>query len=474
MTGPTSVAERRYVLPADVELLAPTEKDAEAFADIGLRAGEVAVLRPGSRERPRVVPAEAAALLECFRRPCTVTDAVLAHCAQWGGDPVSTLEEAFPVLVALSRAELLALDGTGAAQALAPRLQPGDRVGSVTIGEPLRVVRDGEVWRGRTGLGERAAVKVVVAGATGRGLLAREAAALGRLAERAAGLAPALLGFEPDTTAGDDRYDVSGTLALSWVDGRPVDSAAHRMAATKALPLAHEDEARDLAVGVADAYSRLHESGVVHGDVHPGNVLVDACGTVTLIDFGLARVDDTEFADAPRTAGGEYVDPRTAAAALSGGPLPQVTPVDEQYSVAALIWRVLTCGPLLELDPDRATAMRQVCEEQPLSLLECGATTWPEGERVLRRALAKDPTDRYPSMRAMADALRSAVAEARPRRTGTRETPTCDLSRFEVGGPMWQRATPALSADLADALFDLATRTGDTDAADLARIWSLH
>jgi len=485
---PATVGERCYVLPADVELLVVTESDADAYAGVGLTLGEVAVLRPGSRERPRVVPAEAAALLECFRRPSTVSDAVLAHCAQWGGDPISTLEAAFPVLVALSQAELLAVDGTAAAAALAPRLQPGDRVGGVTVEQPLRLVRDGEVWRARTEDGLPAAVKVVVSGALGLDLLGREAAALTRLGELAPGLAPVLLAHEPSNSTAGDRSELSGALALSWVDGIPVDGAAHRIAAALPIPLGRQADGavRLLLVAVAEAYARLHESGVVHGDVHPGNVLVDADGTVTLLDFGLARVHDSAFSDAPRTAGGEYVDPQTAAAVLAGEPLPQVTCAAEQYSVAALLWRLLTCGPAVDLDHDRAVAMRQVCHERPPSLLDCGAAPWPDGERVLRRALAKDPAERYPTMRAVAQALAAALAADRavptdhaactagagchPAGTG----PTYDLSRFEVGGVLWQRSTPALSCDLASDLTELAARTGGTDAADLARLWSLR
>ena len=484
----TAVADRRYVLPADVELLAVTESDADSFAEVGLRLGEVAVLRPGSRERPRVVPAEAAALLECFRRPSTVSDAVLALCAHWGGDPMSTLEAAFPVLVALSQAELLAVDGTASAAALAPRLQPGDRVGGVTVQEPLRLVRDGEVWRACAGDGARAAVKVVVAGALGLDLLAREAAALPRLGELAPGLAPVLLAHEPSNGTAGDRSELSGALALSWVDGIPVDAAAHRIAAALPMPLGRrsDDAVRLLLVAVAEAYARLHESGVVHGDVHPGNVLVATDGTVTLLDFGLARVDDSPFTDAPRTAGGEYVDPQTAAAVLAGEPLPQVTCAAEQYSVAALLWRLLTCGPAVDLDHDRAVAMRQVCHERPPSLMDCGAPAWPDGERVLRRALAKNPAQRYPTMRALARALSAAVSAAGSEDECTAEcadrvghsrsanSPMYDLAQFEVGGVLWQRTTPALSCDVASALAELATRSGDTDAADLARMWSLR
>ena len=49
---------------------------------------------------------------------------------------------------------------------------------------------------------------------------------------------------------------------------------------------AHREDLLALAAAVARAYARLHERGVVHGDVHPRNVLVTAAGEAVLLDFG--------------------------------------------------------------------------------------------------------------------------------------------------------------------------------------------
>ena len=68
---------------------------------------------------------------------------------------------------------------------------------------------------------------------------------------------------------------------LTEVAGDPID-----------LAVADRDDAarRAVALAVLDAYAAVHERGVLHGDVHAGNVLLRPDGTVTLIDFGLAQV----------------------------------------------------------------------------------------------------------------------------------------------------------------------------------------
>jgi serine/threonine-protein kinase len=448
----TLVDERRYVLPEDLELIAAAD------GTTGMQLGEVALLRPGSRERPRVVPAEAAALLEQFRSPATVSEAVLRHCAAWGGDPVATLDAAFPVLVALSEADLLAREGTPSVEALRPRLSAGDRHGPAVLEAPMRVLRDSEVWRARSEDGAPVVVKVVADGSLGHDCVAREAAALRRLAWASPGLAPQVL-FEQTGLARDPS--APGLLVLSRVAGTHVDVAAHRLAVERPHAL------RALVVAVARAYADLHAAGVLQGDVQVGNVLV-CDGKVSLLDFGVARVRGGVFDVAPRVVGGEYVDPETAAL-VGGGVPPAVTEAGEQYSVAALLWRLLTCAAYLDLDPGRERALEQICTQFPVGLEHGGGRRWAAGEAVLRRALSKDPQDRYPSTGAFAEAL-AAAAQSAPDPQG----PAVELERFEPGGRLWSLSTPAVARQLTGALASFAEQTGSVDAADLARVWAVR
>jgi len=75
-------------------------------------------------------------------------------------------------------------------------------------------------------------------------------------------------------------------LILEFIEGVTLDERISR----GPLPL---DDAREIAVQVADALESAHEKGVIHRDLKPGNIMVTADGTVKVLDFGLARTTET-------------------------------------------------------------------------------------------------------------------------------------------------------------------------------------
>ena len=444
---------RVFVLPPDVQLLPGGAS--------GVAADEVVVVRPGSRERPRVLPTEAAALLERFRTPTTLAGAVLAHCRDRGSDPQDVLESAYPVLAALCRAELLAVEGSAGAVPAGLRGGVGDRVGPAVLVRLVRALRDSEVWQGELADGAPCAVKVLAPGPWAGDALARELAALTRL--RGDG-APAVL-----AVSGPDE-GVEGRLVTSWVAGEPADLAARRLGD----PVSAAPARRRLALAVLDAYVALHARRTLHGDVHAGNVLIEvAAGAprVVLVDFGLAVLPGLPLP--PRAAGGESVEPEAAAALLAGRPAPDVTPAGEQYALATLLWRLLTDAPYLDLDPERAAALRQVAAAAPAGLGECGAAAWPAGEAVLRRALATSPADRWPSLVAMRAELAAALPAVGPP-PPVAPSWTSALAELEAGGPAWCAATPDQVLAVAWALQRAAVLTAEADLADLADAWGLR
>ena len=103
---------------------------------------------------------------------------MIAHCAVTGGDPVTTLDEAFGVLIALTRSGVLVPDGSDEAETVTARRQAGDRVGPAVVDTPIRLVRDTEIWRGRLDDGRSVIVKTVDQPGLGPDLFAREVAAL--------------------------------------------------------------------------------------------------------------------------------------------------------------------------------------------------------------------------------------------------------------------------------------------------------
>ena len=429
------VAERRYLLPPDVEKVTVSPE-------------EVSIGRPGSRSPAQLVSTEAADLLDQFRTPARLADAVIAHCAATGGDPVTTLDEAFGVLIALTRSGVLVPDGSDEAAAVTARRQSGDQVGPAAVHTPIRLVRDTEIWRGRLRDDRPVIVKTVDQPGLGPDLFAREVLALERLG---GGVAPQLVWRQAEPGG--------GTLIMAEVAGDPVDVVA---------VCSDQQRRRDIAVAVVEAYAELHSHGVLHGDVHPGNILLDADHRVRLVDFGLAAVPG--LSPAPRPAGGECLDPQSAAALLAGRPLPILDVAAEQYALAALVFRLVTGEAYLDLECERQDALRSIGQTPPRRFAAVAAR-WAAGERVLRQALAKDPADRFTSVEAFAAALRRAT-----RGPALRPVPYPDLSgvlaQLEVSGPIWAEADHTEAAHAAWLLARVAVLTGDVMAHDLAEVWS--
>jgi hypothetical protein len=130
---------------------------------------------------------------------------------------------------------------------------------------------------------------------------------------------------------------------------------------------------------VAEAAAHAHRLLVVHRDIKPGNVMVEASGRAVLLDFGISRV--LEEGAAELTSGGSYpFTPRYAAPEQrEGGAISTATDV---YGLGALLYKLLLdAAP----EPDANGALA----------LPAGKHLPADLEAILRKALARDPRDRY-------------------------------------------------------------------------------
>ena len=166
------------------------------------------------------------------------------------------------------------------------------------------------------------------------------------------------------------------------------------------------DQALALVHQVARGLAFAHEHGVVHRDVKPHNVLIDADGVAKVTDFGIAR--SIEPADGLTETGtllgtSEYIAPEQA----SGR---RVDERSDQYSLATVLYELLTGSPPYTGDNFMAVAMKHIQEPVP-SVRDSRPDVSPRLDAIVSRAMAKRPEDRFPTTEAMTAALEAARAD---------------------------------------------------------------
>jgi eukaryotic-like serine/threonine-protein kinase len=385
------------VLAADVEVLRAAELDPDLGARLEIGPVEAVAVRPSGRHGAVAMSPELAAVVERFREPTSLPEAVMAEAAATGREPDALLAEVYPLIARLMRSGFLARHGSPAAAPVQADFGEGDRVNGYLIERVVQLLEDVAVYRAADRSGRRVALKVArspVGPATIRRFQREEA-----LLERLDGLhAPRLV----EGAAGELRPH----LATEWVEGVPADRAAARERGRGSAASV------DLACRVLEAYADLHERGVLHGDVHPRNIVIGGTGRVSIIDFALGVAEGLP----PVSRGGiaYFHEPEYARSLLDGAEPPPVSPAGEQYALAALAHLVLTGEHYLDFSFDRLRALAQIVEEPPRALSSALAGQLREPLAVIRRGLAKEPGDRYGSLSAFAEALRSAQPRARP------------------------------------------------------------
>lgn len=185
-------------------------------------------------------------------------------------------------------------------------------------------------------------------------------------------------------------------LALPWIEGRTL---AHLLADEAPLPL---DRARWLVDQMAGAIDELHHGGLVHGDLSPNNVLVDADDRLHVIDLGAATpaaeaaVDATtgiEVATTPRYAAPEVARGRSAG------------PAADRYALGLIAYEAVT-GTFPY--PDVATPIAMLAHHastEPVAPTEHRPDLPPAIEATLLWALAKEPEGRPTTAMHFADAF---------------------------------------------------------------------
>lgn len=221
-----------------------------------------------------------------------------------------------------------------------------------------------------------------------------------REAEAAAGLQ------HPNVVAVFDRGDIDGTyyIAMQYLEG-------HSLKELIDAGLSPEQAAL-LIRQVLEAARFAHRHGVVHRDLKPQNVIVDAEGKAVVTDFGIARAGVSEITQTGSVMGTpHYLSPEQAQGQ-------DVTAVSDLYSIGVILYEALTRRVPFEGESAVAVAMKQVSQppQRPSSI---APEVSPALDAVVIRALEKDPGQRFQSADAFIVAIDAALADPTAASGGT-------------------------------------------------------
>lgn len=235
-----------------------------------------------------------------------------------------------------------------------------------------------------------------------------------------------------------EQYGQGGYCVMQLIKGKD----AHRLVRRFAETTAHEKESHDILeiadldpasitpdlrallrvkqpyyrfvaywlTGVAEGLDRAHAEGIVHYDVKPSNMMVAADGRMMLGDFGLATLADRQLASSNSTCIGTpgYLSPEMLAGWASRTGSADTDSRVDIWGLGLTLYEFLTYKPAY--DGALSKVLRSIATTEPMRPSDVVWQTPAELERICRKAMARNPDDRYRRASEMADDLRNFLS----------------------------------------------------------------
>ena len=191
--------------------------------------------------------------------------------------------------------------------------------------------------------------------------------------------------------------------AMPYLEGRTVTELLRAEGPLSA------DHALRIVEPILDALQHAHDHGLVHRDVKPDNILLESStGRPLLVDFGIVKYLDgpAHLTEAGFIVGTPlYMSPEQALGSQS------VDARSDVYGMGAVLFQLLTGAPPFEGTDSQEIVGRHIREPVPSASLSRDSVP-PWISAIVLRCMAKHPDDRYPSARAVLDAIRAGRAGA--------------------------------------------------------------
>ena len=183
-------------------------------------------------------------------------------------------------------------------------------------------------------------------------------------------------------------------LVMEYVEGRSLDNVLSEE--RKQLPL---NTSLRLAQELAEALHYAHEQGVVHRDIKPANILITRNGHAKIADFGIAKLNQVELTVPGEVLGTPaYMAPEQLKDEVVDGR-------SDLFSLGVILYSALT-GHRPFQGNSATTVCFKVVSHEPLAVTSFDPKLPPEIDRIVSRAIAKDPNQRYQTGMEMASDIR--------------------------------------------------------------------
>ncbi|HTO53669.1 MAG TPA: serine/threonine-protein kinase [Myxococcota bacterium] len=233
------------------------------------------------------------------------------------------------------------------------------------------------------------------------------------------------------------REEESLAMVMEFVEGRTfgqlLDGGA--LPAERAVPL---------LLQALEGIGHAHAAGVIHRDIKPSNLMLAGNGCVKVMDFGVARCLGTvrQTRDGHMIGTAQYMSPEQVRGLESDAR-------SDVYALGVLAYEMLTGFVPFDSESEYELCRAQV-EKPPRPPRELAPSLSPELEKVILRALEKDPAHRFPSVQALREALQAAaplgLAEAGAPDPNALDTHfLATPARVDVSVPPTRPPTPVLA-----------------------------
>lgn len=385
-----NVLRGKFTLPTDAQIINVCELEDSIKDKIAAESeDDIAITRASVRATSRVVNADFGELIKQFRTPTTIPSAIANYCKADPEQAEQVFDDALPIIIDLVRSSILVSEHHEVKKAVEFRFKQGDVIAQYTVQQRLQLFADSEVYQVRDADGQAFALKIVGPNCAPAILeqLQQEAQTIRLLPEHSS-----LKLIEQGV------FQACFWFACTWVQGSRIDKVAEEYRNAQNWAALHE-----LFLRVLKQYDNLHQAGLMHGDIHPGNILVDHHNQPHILDFGNAVTQEHIDQGHKVRRGGVafYYEPEYAQSVINRQRPPAPTPHSEQFALSALLYFLATGNYYDDFELEHGAMYQAIAQAKPKAFEAQGQQAWPDLERVLHIGLSVDIEDRYVDLTAM-------------------------------------------------------------------------